>query len=376
MKARFQVSIPTTDLAYPQMMYDIAEYLQSTGDQIRPEILEQVVEDPYKIIPPFFLKGSKSKAGRVLSSRPMRWDAREYDILGLILYCVISPNRIFIFSSEPIQSEGDLYNILAADPDFYSEDYEEDYEKMEFEENPPMTMAPWVQWAMWGLHTAGMFLSNPPPRITEELVGHHHGQNDLILNAYGPETNQLLGYISYSEFPAGSNKIQVNWMYVSGAMRRRGIGTLLVLALQDKYKKINWGFTTPEGTGLLKKIEALKSQKMAFLPGGKPNSRNPPFQGHSSGDAWNVMYWIAKDKRLHDFAIKCWNVSSKRTGHPDAHVAAVEFIRGIKRDRTPEGVVYSLNLAAVKEAIRGLVFSHYRSKQKKQKTSKRKRGRR
>lgn len=87
---------------------------------------------------------------------------------------------------------------------------------------------------------------------TNEMRGHHHGQNDMTIRAkIDGETVGLLHYVEYQKEPS------ISMIEVSPEYRRRGIARGMVYHLQNMYpdKEIDWGMTTDDGSMLYKTLK-------------------------------------------------------------------------------------------------------------------------
>lgn len=88
-------------------------------------------------------------------------------------------------------------------------------------------------------------------KFHEELVGHHHGQNDFVLYAYDADTpeKRVLGYVEYAEY---QDDVFVQYIFVHPQYRRRGVGRALVVEMERANARVEWGMLTDEGGALLK----------------------------------------------------------------------------------------------------------------------------
>lgn len=80
----------------------------------------------------------------------------------------------------------------------------------------------------------------------------HHGQHDFILVAL--LDGNPVGYLEFTEFERIPS---VSTIEVHKLARRKGVGTSLILRLQEEYPEtpISFGYTTDEGSLLLGSIE-------------------------------------------------------------------------------------------------------------------------
>ena len=92
------------------------------------------------------------------------------------------------------------------------------------------------------------YASSGPEKLSEELTGYHDGQSDMVVYARNPKTNQLLGYVQYSDY---DGKAHIDMIAVREELRGQGIGKRMISRVQAGYRTpINWGGTTPDGTAL------------------------------------------------------------------------------------------------------------------------------
>lgn len=80
-------------------------------------------------------------------------------------------------------------------------------------------------------------------RLTDECIGHSHGQSDCIIKAYRGDT--LIGYLTYAEF---EGELHIQYVEVHKDLQRQGIATQMYRKLQEDGKPINHGMSTPDGT--------------------------------------------------------------------------------------------------------------------------------
>lgn len=88
--------------------------------------------------------------------------------------------------------------------------------------------------------------------IVKRHENSHHGQHDFTLIAL--LDGKPVGYLEFSEFESIPS---VSMVEVHKLARRKGVGTSLILRLQEEYPDtpISFGYSTDEGTLLLGSIE-------------------------------------------------------------------------------------------------------------------------
>ena len=90
-------------------------------------------------------------------------------------------------------------------------------------------------------------------------------ENDNVIR------DNLLGYVEYCYDPDESPRVAyVKMIEVKDTMRRKGVGTALIQALQQDFGEdnISYGYSTPDGTSLLKSMgimEALGNSKVFYV---------------------------------------------------------------------------------------------------------------
>jgi len=104
----------------------------------------------------------------------------------------------------------------------------------------------------------------------EECVGSHHGQTDLKINAYNPQSGKDYGYIDFVIF---DGKIHISMVEVFDEYRRRGIATKMVeyMRSQNPGLPIFWGYATGSGAQFIRSLPAetqgsygAKTQPLVF----------------------------------------------------------------------------------------------------------------
>lgn len=99
-------------------------------------------------------------------------------------------------------------------------------------------------------------------------------ENDRIIK------DNLLGYLEYAYDPYEDPRTAyVKMIEVKNNMKRKGIGTALIQALQKDFgDNINYGYSTPDGTKLLKSMgimESFKNDSTVFYVGKTEVLKNP-----------------------------------------------------------------------------------------------------
>jgi ribosomal protein S18 acetylase RimI-like enzyme len=89
--------------------------------------------------------------------------------------------------------------------------------------------------------------------FTNDHVDSYSGQHNYELGIYD-KNNNILGLLEYVVF---EDTPSISMIQVVPKYQRKGIGSELVLHLQKLFPKteIEWGYMTPEGTKLKKKLE-------------------------------------------------------------------------------------------------------------------------
>lgn len=117
--------------------------------------------------------------------------------------------------------------------------------------------------------------------ISDSVTGHEQGFG-VSGHIRADRDNSLVGSLDYSE---GPNSVLIKHIEVNQEEGRAGIGTALVRKLEELFpnKKIDWGYTTPEGEALRASIEpTLRAAEGAApeiteteQPEGKPETEQP-----------------------------------------------------------------------------------------------------
>jgi len=91
-------------------------------------------------------------------------------------------------------------------------------------------------------------------RFSNDLVDSYSGQHNFELGVFDRKTDNILGLLEYTEYKGIPS---ISMIQVIPDRRRKGIGTALLLKLQELYpgKKIELGYITPDGKKLLDKVK-------------------------------------------------------------------------------------------------------------------------
>lgn len=83
-----------------------------------------------------------------------------------------------------------------------------------------------------------------------------YGQHDYELLAHDPETNAVVGHVSYS-VPQDQKEVHINHIEVHPEHRGKGVGKSLIKSLikHNIGHKVHWGMTTDDGTKLKSSLE-------------------------------------------------------------------------------------------------------------------------
>lgn len=86
-------------------------------------------------------------------------------------------------------------------------------------------------------------------KFQEHHTGYSHGQHDYVMHML--INNKIVAYASYSEFDK-----EININYVESIVKNKGYGQQVLEAVIKKYgyDNINFGYTSDDGTKLMKKI--------------------------------------------------------------------------------------------------------------------------
>lgn len=80
-------------------------------------------------------------------------------------------------------------------------------------------------------------------------------ENDKIIS------KNLLGYLQFSVPDDDEDSAYVQMIEVADRSKRQGVGTALIKALQMSYKNIHYGYSTEDGSKLLKALGITESKK-------------------------------------------------------------------------------------------------------------------
>lgn len=101
-------------------------------------------------------------------------------------------------------------------------------------------------------------------KIWTECTGGYSGQSNFIKIAYVGDNwidehdkilrDNILGYLEYATLDDYEDTAYVQMIEIKESERRKGIASALIKSLQNEYKDIDYGFTTDDGTQLLKSL--------------------------------------------------------------------------------------------------------------------------
>jgi ribosomal protein S18 acetylase RimI-like enzyme len=96
--------------------------------------------------------------------------------------------------------------------------------------------------------------------IYDDITDSHHGQVDGIIRIGNPVTDKVYGYLEYSLY---GNGFHINMIEVYKDQQRKGHATILMNYVKKKFKKykIHGGYTTEEGTKLMKSVIKKKEKR-------------------------------------------------------------------------------------------------------------------
>jgi ribosomal protein S18 acetylase RimI-like enzyme len=95
--------------------------------------------------------------------------------------------------------------------------------------------------------------------IYDDVMDAHHGQMDGIIRIGDPKTNVVYGYLQYSLF---RGEFHISMIEVHEKYQRKGYATILLNYVKKAHKqyKIIPGYTTDDGTKLIKKVMTKKKR--------------------------------------------------------------------------------------------------------------------
>lgn len=93
-------------------------------------------------------------------------------------------------------------------------------------------------------------------KFVNNHLNYAYGQHDYELTAHDPETDAVVGHVSYSVLQDDKN-VHINHVGVRPEHRGKGIGKKLIknLIRHNIGHKIHWGMTTDDGSKLKASLE-------------------------------------------------------------------------------------------------------------------------
>lgn len=144
-------------------------------------------------------------------------------------------------------------------------------------------------------------VENSNIKISAEMLGHHHGQSDMQLNATLDKTT--VGYITFSVY---RGEIMIH--FIQSYKERSGIGSAMVRHLQSLYPntEIEWGGTTDSGESLRKSlsyktiIDDDLQKKFDQLASVKSSLKKLALEYHLADDQKRLSEISERMNELHD----------------------------------------------------------------------------
>ena len=93
----------------------------------------------------------------------------------------------------------------------------------------------------------------PHVKLIDDCYDSHSGQLYCRIVAYDKNSDKYLGRIDYSIF---EEKTYIDMIEVEKEFRRCGIASNLLGKLEKEHPKLNYGFSTREGTKFLQKYKS------------------------------------------------------------------------------------------------------------------------
>lgn len=115
-------------------------------------------------------------------------------------------------------------------------------------------------------------------KVEETSRNYHHGQHDLT--AIATIDKKYVGHCDYSLY---NNEISIQHIEVLPEYRRQGVASALMDFIHKEYDKVNYGYTTDDGTPFLKRWKEKRSvnenlnQALKILKDHKTTEKNPNF---------------------------------------------------------------------------------------------------
>ena len=149
-------------------------------------------------------------------------------------------------------------------------------------------------------------------KIWTECTGGYEGQEDYMKIAYLGDNwmdendrvirDNLLGIVEYAV--DDDNKCYVQMIQVKDTEQRKGIATALIKSLQNEYKDIDYGYTTNDGTKLLKSLGIRESvQNYGYHAGdlGKSERREQQTGGRGTGHFGTGTYFVGNPDKIKNY---------------------------------------------------------------------------
>lgn len=149
-------------------------------------------------------------------------------------------------------------------------------------------------------------------RIWTECTGGYEGQENYMKIAYLGDNwlddndrvirDNLLGVLEYAV--DDDNKCYVQMIQVKDTEQRKGIATALIKSLQNEYKDIDYGYTTNDGTKLLKSLGIRESvQDYGYHAGdlGKSEGRERQTGGRGTGHFGTGTYFVGDPEKIKNY---------------------------------------------------------------------------
>ena len=149
-------------------------------------------------------------------------------------------------------------------------------------------------------------------RIWTECTGGYEGQENYMKIAYLGDNwlddndrvirDNLLGVVEYAV--DDDNKCYVQMIQVKDTEQRKGIATELIKSLQNEYKDIDYGYTTNDGTKLLKSLGIRESvQDYGYHAGdlGKSEGRERQTGGRGTGHFGTGTYFVGDPEKIKNY---------------------------------------------------------------------------
>lgn len=123
-------------------------------------------------------------------------------------------------------------------------------------------------------------------------------ENDKIIR------DNILGYLDYTVLDDNDDKAYVQMIQVKDTEQRKGIATALIKSLQNEYEDIDYGYTTNDGTKLLKSLGIRESvQDYGYHAGdlGKSERREQQTGGRGTGHFGTGTYFVGNPDKIKNY---------------------------------------------------------------------------